>query len=248
MFTFLEYAGFGFTIVGGGYAIYQICQQIKHNTCLQKELFFPQGNYDIDERPYALCLAEEVDIDWIFNKSSELHGEESSPRRQRLSWFHKNPKGVWVIKNSRNNTCGSVEIFPVRCSYVQELKQGTLHEKDKTADDIFGPNEDFDCLYIESIMAVDKNNQGDPWVLREIIARSIFLLDSQFPSWRKKHIFNQTVSTYRTLLGVRKSNAAEILEKLGFVKVGYNSCQRVPIYRVLGEDLAKAIERRFPST
>lgn len=207
---------------------------------------FFDGWPKIDDRPYTLSHAEEKDIIWIYNKSCELHGRnEASPYRARLSWFHKCPRGVWVVKDRSGRIRGSVEIFPVVERFVEDLKLGLLHEKEKTTDDICGEITSCSYLYVESVIAVDDNNVGNPWILAEILRNSRAMLDLSFPGWREKPICNQSVYWYQTRKGRRKSNAAQVLDALGFKEIGFNDKQGLPIFIIDGQAYDKVIAEKF---
>lgn len=245
LFFSIEFIATALSIIGGAIAIHQLQSEIAQRRSESKKGFFDVDLRELKERPYSLHAASAADIDWIFNKSRELHGDEASPRKRRLSWHKKNPHGIWIIRNKEGATTGSIEIFPVTKNYIDKIISGCIHEKDKSDKDICGVGAPYHCLYIESVIAVDENNAGHPWVVREMMMKVPSVLTEHFPDWKSKFIYNQTVSEYRTKIGKRRSNASQILEKIGFNKIGRNSLQGLDIYRAIGSDVSKRIDDVF---
>jgi len=104
---------------------------------------------------FAVVQAEERDIAWISElEASEYSVEDAVPREILLAWFHRNPGGFSVIKDTRGARIGHIDVLPLNTEAASPFLNGQVGEREIQPEWIFTPAEKDQIrdLYIESII------------------------------------------------------------------------------------------------
>lgn len=86
-----------------------------------------------------------------FGKSNYINEETIK------SWLNKNPNLLSVMVDSHFVVRGYFDVLPIKRDTFGSLYKGTISEKEISEQDILGPAENYECLYIGGITSNDRN-------------------------------------------------------------------------------------------
>lgn len=211
----------------------------------QKSEFYPEEVFRvIDDSPYTVARATYDDLVWISEKSIELYGEHGVPLSVRALWYKKNPFAFWVIRNRIGRLAGCCIAFPVAAKVIRDLATGKTHEQDKKSHDIFTRNNArvAQYVYLENVMAILDDNTPNVWAFKALLDNLTRVVETSNLN-EDAMMYAMAAKEFRTKKGIFPSNAARLMEKIGFISVAANTIQKLPLYRIKIFDLMKNIKR-----
>jgi len=123
---------------------------------------------------YTVSAATKEDICWVTDTARRIYPKSDVISTElKLEWFYTNPTGFFIIKDSEGNRCGNLDILPLKPDTLACFLSGELIEREIHGDCLFQPHElnQIDSLYIESFVALTKNDKANPVAAYKCVMR-----------------------------------------------------------------------------